>query len=34
MGFDEFGDGLHGYDVVRNDKGRIVFIKRVEFPTK
>lgn len=32
--FDEFGDGLHGYSVVRNDKGRIVFIKRVEFPPK
>ncbi|MFO1321020.1 MAG: ABC transporter substrate-binding protein [Burkholderiales bacterium] len=30
--FDQFGDGLHGYSVVRNDKGRIVFIKRVEFP--
>ncbi len=32
--FDEFGDGLHGYSVVRNDKGNIVFIKRVEFPPK
>jgi branched-chain amino acid transport system substrate-binding protein len=32
--FDEFGDGLHGYSVVRNEKGNIVFIKRVEFPPK
>lgn len=32
--FDEFGDGLHGYNVVRNEKGNIVFIKRVEFPPK
>jgi branched-chain amino acid transport system substrate-binding protein len=30
--FDDFGDGLHGYNVVRNDGGKIVFIKRVEFP--
>ena len=29
--FDEFGDGLHGYNVVRNDKGVIVFDKRIEF---
>ena len=32
--FDEFGDGLHGYSVVKNEKGKIVFIKRVEFPPK
>ena len=30
--FDENGDGLHGYNVVRNDSGKIVFIKHVEFP--
>lgn len=30
--FDDFGDGLHGYNIVRNDGGKIVFIKRVEFP--
>ncbi|HVY05673.1 MAG TPA: ABC transporter substrate-binding protein [Burkholderiales bacterium] len=30
--FDTRGDGLHGYNVVRNDGGKIVFIKRVEFP--
>ncbi len=30
--FDKFGDGLHGYRIVRNDGGRIVFIKHVEFP--
>ncbi len=29
--FDQFGDGLHGYNVVRNDKGVIVFDKRIEF---
>jgi branched-chain amino acid transport system substrate-binding protein len=29
--FDQFGDGLHGYNVVRNDKGAIVFDKRIEF---
>jgi branched-chain amino acid transport system substrate-binding protein len=32
--FDEFGDGLHGYNVVRNEAGKIVFIKRVDFPVK
>jgi len=30
--FDQFGDGLHGYRIVRNDAGRIVFMKHVEFP--
>jgi branched-chain amino acid transport system substrate-binding protein len=29
--FDEFGDGLHGYNIVRNDKGVIVFDKHIEF---
>jgi len=29
--FDENGDGLHGYNVVRNDKGAIVFDKHIEF---
>jgi branched-chain amino acid transport system substrate-binding protein len=29
--FDENGDGLRGYNVVRNDKGAIVFDKHVEF---
>jgi branched-chain amino acid transport system substrate-binding protein len=32
--FDEFGDGLHGYNVVKNDGGKIVFIKHVEFPAR
>lgn len=32
--FDESGDGLHGYNVVRNDKGTITFIKRVDFPAR
>ena len=30
--FDQNGDGVHGYNVVRNDKGKIVFIKHIEFP--
>ena len=29
--FDANGDGLHGYNVVRNDKGNIVFDKHVDF---
>ena len=30
--FDENGDGLHGYNVVKNEAGKIVFMKHVEFP--
>jgi branched-chain amino acid transport system substrate-binding protein len=29
--FDQFGDGLRGYNIVRNDKGSIVFDKHIEF---
>jgi branched-chain amino acid transport system substrate-binding protein len=29
--FDENGDGLHGYNVVRNEKGTIVYDKHTEF---
>jgi branched-chain amino acid transport system substrate-binding protein len=29
--FDQKGDGLHGYNVVKNDKGNIVFDKHIEF---
>ena len=29
--FDKNGDGLHGYNIVKNDKGSIVFDKRIEF---
>ena len=29
--FDQNGDGLHGYNIVQNDKGNIVFTKRVDF---
>jgi len=32
--FDENGDGLHGYNVVKNDGGKIVFMKHVEFAPK
>jgi branched-chain amino acid transport system substrate-binding protein len=30
--FDENGDGLRGYNVVKNDNGKIAFIKHIEFP--
>jgi len=29
--FDKNGDGLHGYNVVRNDGGRIAYIKHIDF---
>ena len=29
--FDEFGDGLHGYNIVRNEKGTVAFDKHIEF---
>jgi branched-chain amino acid transport system substrate-binding protein len=29
--FDQNGDGLHGYNIVRNDSGKIVFEKRIDF---
>jgi branched-chain amino acid transport system substrate-binding protein len=29
--FDKNGDGLHGYNIVKNDNGTIVFDKRVDF---
>ena len=29
--FDKNGDGLHGYNIVSNDKGKIVFVKHVDF---
>jgi branched-chain amino acid transport system substrate-binding protein len=29
--FDQNGDGLHGYNVVRNERGSVKFIKRVDF---
>jgi branched-chain amino acid transport system substrate-binding protein len=28
--FDQNGDGLHGYNVVKNEKGNIVFDKHIE----
>jgi branched-chain amino acid transport system substrate-binding protein len=30
--FDSRGDGVHGYNVVKNEGGKVVFIKRVDFP--
>ncbi len=32
--FDKNGDGLHGYNIVKNDKGNIVFVKHIDFATK
>jgi branched-chain amino acid transport system substrate-binding protein len=29
--FDANGDGLHGYNIVRNDRGTIVFDKHIDF---
>jgi branched-chain amino acid transport system substrate-binding protein len=29
--FDQSGDGLHGYNIVKNDKGTITFDKHIEF---
>ncbi len=29
--FDSHGDGLHGYNIVRNEKGKIIFDKHIEF---
>ena len=29
--FEQNGDGLHGYNIVRNDNGIIVFEKHVDF---
>jgi branched-chain amino acid transport system substrate-binding protein len=29
--FDQNGDGLHGYNIVRNEKGTIIFDKHIEF---
>lgn len=29
--FDENGDGLHGYNIVRNEGGRFVFARHIEF---
>lgn len=28
---DKNGDGLHGYNIVKNEKGKIVFVKHVDF---
>jgi branched-chain amino acid transport system substrate-binding protein len=30
--FDANGDGLHGYTIVRNEQGKLVFIRTIEFP--
>jgi branched-chain amino acid transport system substrate-binding protein len=30
--FDRNGDGLRGYNIVRNEKGNLVFDRHIEFP--
>ena len=30
--FDADGDGLHGYNIVRNENGKVVFDRRIDFP--
>jgi len=30
--FDKNGDGLHGYNIVKNDQGKIAFVKTISFP--
>jgi branched-chain amino acid transport system substrate-binding protein len=32
--FDKNGDGLHGYNIVKNEKGKIVFVKHTAFTPK
>jgi branched-chain amino acid transport system substrate-binding protein len=32
--FDDKGDGVHGYNVVKNDGGKVVFVKAVNFQPK
>ncbi len=32
--FDANGDGLHGYTIVRNEQGKLVFIRTIEFPVE
>jgi branched-chain amino acid transport system substrate-binding protein len=32
--FDQNGDGLHGYNIVKNDNGKIVFVKHIDFAQK
>jgi branched-chain amino acid transport system substrate-binding protein len=29
--FDKNGDGLRGYNVVRNENGKVAFIKHIDF---
>jgi branched-chain amino acid transport system substrate-binding protein len=30
--FDAHGDGLHGYNIVRNESGKVVFDRHIDFP--
>ncbi len=29
--YDKNGDGLHGYNILKNDGGKIVFMKHIDF---
>jgi branched-chain amino acid transport system substrate-binding protein len=32
--FDKNGDGLHGYNIVKNEDGKIKFVKHIDFAPK
>jgi branched-chain amino acid transport system substrate-binding protein len=32
--FDKNGDGLHGYNIVKNENGKVVFVKHIDFTPK
>ena len=32
--FDKNGDGLHGYNIVKNENGNVVFVKHIDFAPK
>ena len=32
--FEPTGDAVHGYNVVKNEKGKVVFIQRIDFPVQ
>ena len=32
--FEPNGDAVHGYNVVRNERGKIVFLRRIDFPVQ
>jgi branched-chain amino acid transport system substrate-binding protein len=32
--FEPNGDAVHGYNVVKNEKGKVTFIQRIDFPAQ